>query len=314
MKSFLFHIFHLLSFGKTLTAQCIVASVFFSFPLVAQQPSFKTPYKLDEAINSLHEESRFFISEDISTLVFTREESDQNEGNPMLYLATKNNDGIWNTALKFPESAKSVEDEMQVVGMTSTGNFYFLENTASKSSKLYVQYCKNEFCINHLKSVKIPLQAREALYIYVHPSDSIMLLSLMSSEGIDQGAEDLYVSLKDEKGMWNKPINLGVTINSEYSEITPFLSFDKQRLFFSSNKEGDKEGFEIYYADRLYDSWILWTVPRNLGKPINTSADEKFFYLHEDAAYFISNKEDNDNIYKSQKIEFNPFIDLNNNQ
>jgi hypothetical protein len=120
----------------------------------------------------------------------------------------------------------------------------------------------------------------------------------------------LYVSIKDKKGKWTDPVFMGVSLNSQYSEITPFLTPRKDRLYFSSNREDSRGGYDIYYSDRLYDSWILWTIPKRIPGTINSPHNEKFFQLYNGHAYFINDKTGNYDIYKSKKRDYNPLDHL----
>jgi len=106
------------------------------------------------------------------------------------------------------------------------------------------------------------------------------------------GEEDLYVSLKDSFGKWTEPKNLGTTINTKGFEISPFLSPDKKRLFFSSNGHPGFGDADIFYCDRLFDSWETWSVPRNLGERVNSKAFDGYFFICGDSlSYFTSNIE-----------------------
>ena len=273
--------------------------------LFAQELIFKNPKKLPRAINSSWEESNLFVSENNSTLIFIREEDVLSEVSKVLYYVTKNEYGSWEYATQFPEGDKV---GLQVVGTTDTGKLYFLDNHNSKFSKLYVQQCDNELCLHHVKQAKFRVRKGKIHDIYIHPSDSIMVLSMMSDKAENYGLEDIYVSLKDKDEVWHDPINIGISVNGSASEITPFLSADQRRLFFSSNKKDSTESYNIFYTDRLYDSWTLWTVPKKLDNNINTIADETSFYLIDDMAYFISNKEENSNIYQASKMKYKPLL------
>lgn len=56
-----------------------------------------------------------------------------------------------------------------------------------------------------------------------------------------------------------------------YSSHSPFITYDKQRLYFSSNRPGGYGGFDIWVSDWTGD---IWGRPRNLGLPINSAANE----------------------------------------
>jgi hypothetical protein len=106
-----------------------------------------------------------------------------------------------------------------------------------------------------------------------------------------RGNEDLYISLKNAKGEWTKPRNLGSTINTNGFEMAPFLTPDKRRLYFSSNGHPGYGSADIFYSDRLYESWEVWSAPKNLGLKINSPAFESFFSIyHDTVAFFSSNR------------------------
>lgn len=88
------------------------------------------------------------------------------------------------------------------------------------------------------------------------------------------GGKDIFYTRKDEQGKWGKPINLGSNINTLNDEIAPFIAFDNRTLYFSSNGHFGLGGFDIFYS---YGSDSTWQQPKNLGKPYNSSADEKHF-------------------------------------
>lgn len=108
------------------------------------------------------------------------------------------------------------------------------------------------------------------------------------------GEEDLFISLKEENGQWTNPENLGATVNSKGFEISPFLSDDGKTLFFASDGHSGYGGSDIFMSRRLYDSWVIWSKPINLGKDINSKGFDAYLRLHEDKeAYFVSTRDNN---------------------
>ena len=103
-----------------------------------------------------------------------------------------------------------------------------------------------------------------------------------------RGNEDLYISTKNSRGEWSKPKNLGSTINTSGFEMAPFLTPDKRRLYFSSSVQPGYGNSDIFYSDRLYESWEIWSAPKNLGLKINSPAFESFFSIYYDTVAFFS--------------------------
>ena len=98
---------------------------------------------------------------------------------------------------------------------------------------------------------------------------------------------DLYVSLK-ANGSWTEPRSLGPMINTPNLEVTPSLSADGKRLYFSSNALDKDVSFDVYYADRLDDTWKNWSKPVNLGPTVNSVGREYFYRMTPVGAFFSS--------------------------
>lgn len=108
--------------------------------------------------------------------------------------------------------------------------------------------------------------------------------------GSTNGNEDIYISFKTDTG-WSKPINLGPTINTPYSERSPYLHPDGKTLFFSSEGHPGLGGLDVFVSRRLSDtSWTEWSKPVNLGKEINSTEDDLGYKIDiwGEKAYFAS--------------------------
>lgn len=86
------------------------------------------------------------------------------------------------------------------------------------------------------------------------------------------GGSDLYVFRKLPDGTWSNPRNLGSQVNTSYDEISPQLSADGTTLYFASRGHNSMGGFDLFVSN-LNEVTGEWSKPRNLGYPINTSAD-----------------------------------------
>jgi hypothetical protein len=143
--------------------------------------------------------------------------------------------------------------------------------------------------------------------MFVSPDYDVIFLTMRGADS--RGEEDIYVSVKDPKGGWSKPKNLGATINTSGFEISPFLSTDKKRLYFASNGQGGLGDADIFYSERLYNSWETWSAPVNLGELVNSKKFDAYFSIYGDSvAYFTSNRDkDLSDIYRVKvalKTEF----------
>ena len=89
------------------------------------------------------------------------------------------------------------------------------------------------------------------------------------------GGRDIYVSYLDEKGKWDKPINLK-ELNTIYDEEAVFIHPDGRTLYFSSQGHKTMGGFDVFKS--VYENG-KWSEPENMGYPINTADDDVFFSI-----------------------------------
>ncbi|MBN3035851.1 MAG: OmpA family protein [Bacteroidales bacterium] len=90
-------------------------------------------------------------------------------------------------------------------------------------------------------------------------------------------------------GVWEEITNLGDTVNREDSwESQPSITSDGKTLYFVSDRPGGAGGYDIYRTTREENG--SWSMPENLGPPVNTPGNEKSPFIHTDSQtlYFSS--------------------------
>lgn len=110
------------------------------------------------------------------------------------------------------------------------------------------------------------------------------------------GRADIYLSrLVDEK--YTSVENLGKPINTENSEIDPFIAPDESYLIYCTKSLQGYGGHDLYITFRKLDG--TWTKPLNMGKGINSSSYDWIPYVTSDGKYFFftSNRKGNYDIY-----------------
>ncbi len=94
----------------------------------------------------------------------------------------------------------------------------------------------------------------------------------------------------DDSGrlMWNKPVNLGDSINTRGNETSPFIHAGNNDFYFASDYHTGMGGFDLFVSKLENDSVFFW--PRNLGYPVNTYNNEQGLHIGADGltAYFSS--------------------------
>lgn len=107
---------------------------------------------------------------------------------------------------------------------------------------------------------------------FLAPGNRVLIISIMNDESV--GDRDLYVSFLQKDGTWTKPKDLGAPINSPAADLCPFLAPDGVTMYFASRRDGGYGGYDLYMTRRLDDTWLKWSVPKNLGPDINSPSDQ----------------------------------------
>ncbi len=121
------------------------------------------------------------------------------------------------------------------------------------------------------------------------PDEKTICFSSERQGGV--GGRDLYYAKLQPDGTWGDVKNFGPEINTKFDEDAPFIHSDGKTLFFSSNGHNTIGGYDIFRSELKNGSW---TTPYNVGKPVNTSQDDKFYIVSSDGqrGYYSSEKKD----------------------
>lgn len=274
----------------------VILSIVLSWGGVAfgQELIFTQPIPLSSAINTNDEELAPILSPDGKTLYFIRAFHEGNNGGKFagsdIWMSRKDEQGQWMPAIRMDNTWNNKRSNA-VIGISADQSVVYLLNAYNnKSGIAFSKFLSGQW--QQPEFIPIPgINRDDFVGFYVHPQFDVIFISMKGKDTL--GEEDLYISLKDSSGNWTEPRNLGPTINTSGFEISPFLSEDKKRLYFSSNGHGGYGDGDIFYCDRLFDSWETWSVPRNLGETVNSNAFDAYFTSKEKEIYFVSNRQNN---------------------
>lgn len=106
------------------------------------------------------------------------------------------------------------------------------------------------------------------------------------------GGRDLYRIRRLPNGQWSLPLNLGPNVNTPFDEDAPFIHSDGTTLFFSSKGHATMGGYDIFKVMLTDPDMNGWSIPENMGYPLNTVNDDIYFCLSEDGytGYFSSER------------------------
>lgn len=237
------------------------------------------PVPFPHAINTPdNEEYSPTVSADGRTLYFVRR-GPHTGGSEDIYRSCKNEAGTWNTAQRVDALSSPTKHEaptaLSVDGTTmlmfSNGKLMMTQKTAY--------------------GWRSPLNLPESLQISTWQADAmlssdgraLLFAAYAAADNDERPSLNIYVSLRDSMGHWGKPFSVGPAINTSGMERSPFLHPDMQTLYFCSDAHGTLGGLDVFVSTRLReDSWTEWSVPRNIGRTVNTTGDDCWYKISTD--------------------------------
>lgn len=268
------------------TAEHDLECIAFRRKAMANPVPFK-PENMGAAVNSADDEYMPTLSADGRMLLFTRYNRATRQED---FYYCRLIDGKWGKAVRMAEPVNSDQNEGSGC-LSQDGRMLFFTACDRKDGAgrcdLYIAYRKGA-------GWSRPQNLGPAINTggwESQPCLSIDGKSLFfaSDRKGGQGGIDIWMSRLVE-GQWTTPVNLGPAINTAGTEKCPFLSFDGQKLYFSSNGHVGMGDMDLFVSTRVNDS--TWGTPVNLGYPINTSGDESSLIVSPDGrtALFSSDK------------------------
>lgn len=250
---------------------------------------------LGENINSEFSDHSPVISADESVLIFTsrrkRYEGEKLEEdgqyNEDIYISY-NVQNSWQKAKSISENINSDKHEA-TISLSPDGNQLFIYNGEDAGSILVSYLNGDEWSVPIRLGNNINTKYRET---HASMSADGKYLYFTSDRPGGYGGLDIYVSEKQKDNTWGKAKNLGAAINTEFDEEGPLIHHDGVSLYFSSKGHKTMGGFDIFVSKK--NEFGTWTMPVNLGYPVNTVDNDVFITLTPDGkrAYFSSYREE----------------------
>ncbi len=259
-----------------------------------QHPVPFNPINLGNAINTNYDEYWPTLSADENTLVITSNIPKDSTVEQILYnrqedffISHRDAEGNWEKAAPVGKPINTPFNEGA-------------QSITSDGKKMFYTVCRgvcNIFSSNlgadgkWSTPVRVPT-INSPKYSNKQPSispDGRTLYYVSNCPG-GHGQYDIWKTVLMENGNWSAPINLGDTINTEGNEQSPFIHFDNQTLYFASDGHVGMGGFDLFVSRQ--DLKGKWSIPKNLGYPINTYRDEDGLIINArgNTAYYSSDR------------------------
>jgi len=194
-----------------------------------------------------------------------------------------------------------------VVGLTPNADTLFLlgnYNAANPRLRPGLSYAvknsNDEWKVGGVINLSGLKPTTEFYGIYVSTKNKVLLASFQTKKS---GKDDLYFARQLENTTtYSELIPLPDYINTNESEISPFISEDGKTLTFSRWVGDDKTGsYQIYSCRSRSDDFTKWTEPTPVTTANQASFDAYYWCCLNDYAFFSS---DRDSIGKSSIYTF----------
>lgn len=206
------------------------------------------------------------VSFDGNTLVYT-----ERRGSVNAIFYSKKERGKWQAPIEITAALNAGED-CSSCSLNRDGTELFLYKIDTFDGNIY----SSKFVNGAWTPIKKLNKNINTKFYESHASisaDGKKLYFASNREG-GQGNLDIYVSEKDATGDWGPAVNLGAAINTPFNEDTPFITENDSVLYFSSEGHSSMGGFDNFKSQKI---GTAWKTPTNIGYPINTTDDDKFF-------------------------------------
>lgn len=264
---------------------------------------------LGELVNSGEPDYNPYVTADESLLYFSSRrstggaEKEYDGFYPANIYVSELQDGAYGAAKALSGNVNSKYDDV-LVGMMHDGSeliiyyddvdFYGDLFTATKSSRTFSR--KSEMVgINNANDM-------ETAATYSPDRNTIIFASDRPG---GMGSIDLYIKRKLPDGSWSEAQNLGPEVNTPMREDAPNFSADGRHLYFASDGHPGMGELDLFFTEWNPENNI-WTLPKNLGHPVNTPRNDRNISFNEDgsSAYVASWRPDSHGDLDIYRIDF----------
>ncbi|WP_299683128.1 hypothetical protein [uncultured Tenacibaculum sp.] len=156
------------------------------------------------------------------------------------YVERKTINSKWSQPINLGTPVNTKHNEFYP-SLSKKHNIYYTSDQNNKTSKddiLFAEWNGSNYEQPKVLNENINGKGYE-FNAFIDPDENFLLYTIYKAkDGIGSG--DLYISIKDEKGYFQKRKNLGNLINSERMDYCPFYDEKTNTLYFTSKRDNTK--------------------------------------------------------------------------
>jgi OmpA-OmpF porin, OOP family len=255
-----------------------------------QHPLDFKPLKMTPTVNNFHVQAYPILTADQQTMIYyvIRTAERNAKGDIMI---TKKENGVWSHPVSISDKINTPMDEGAPT-MSADGRALVFaacnRPDALGGCDLYISYKEGD---QWSEPVNMGREINSTAWDS-EPSISAdgRTIYFSSERPGGQGRMDIWYSKLVENGSWSKAQNMGAGINTKGDEVAPFIHASGNTLYFSSNNLPGMGGYDVFCSKKIGKEW---SVPKNIGYPINTQDHEGTLFITVDGTkgyYYIYDK------------------------
>ena len=202
-----------------------------------------------------------------------------------VFISYKNEKGEWDKPK--PIDAINTVGHDAVMCISHDGQkLYIFRNVGLGNGDIFVSILKGTEWIAPEKLKGVNSNYWEGSICFT-PDEKYLYFSSERPNGV--GGRDIWIAQRMPDGNYGDVNNLSLAINTPYDEDAPFITADGKTLFFSSTGHKSTGGYDIFRSDFKSGKW---SEPFNIGQPVNTNQDDKYYWVSADGerGYYSSER------------------------
>ncbi len=161
------------------------------------------------------------------------------------------------------------------------------DNGFSYTCKILVaSYVDGKFTILDTLGTAINQKGKNSTMPRIAKIDGIDYLFFSSNRRGSVGGLDIWMAESIDGVQFKEPRNIS-TVNTYENEISPWYDSKENKLYFSSTWHNGFGGQDVHYSQYVDG---VFSSPINALEPINSPANDMYYFRHNDTTYMASNR------------------------
>jgi hypothetical protein len=217
---------------------------------------------------------------------FPGKPSDKGEYFEDVFISQKKDSSKWGEPKSISPLINTTGNDAPLYLSHDGQKLYLFRNVALGNGDIFVSYLRGTEWSNPEKMKGINSNYWEGSICF-SPDEKFVYFSSERPNGL--GGRDIWFAQRMPDGNYGSIKNLGASINTSFDEDAPFITADGKVMFFSSTGHNSTGGYDIFRSDLKNGKW---GTPYNIGKPVNTNQDDKYYWVSADGqrGYYSSER------------------------